>query len=472
VTAPDRFYLAGLALVASLGGFLFGYDTAVISGTIGFVTAKFGLDAVMEGWYVSSALVGCVAGVSVAGMLSDRFGRKVALLLSALLFTVSAIGCALAGSHFSLIVYRLVGGLGVGVASMLSPLYISEISPARVRGRMVALYQLAITVGILSSYFVNAGLLSYSETAPPSEGLMNLVFVNEVWRGMLGTEAIPALLFLMLLLVVPESPRWLVARGKAGEARRILGRVGGSETADRQLKEIQETIAHEPETWRLILQPGIRYALVLGAVLAFLTQVSGINAIIYYGPRILEEAGFTLGDALGGQVVIGMVNVLFTFVAIWKIDKLGRRPLLIVGVSGIVASLVVVGFLFKFGVTQGPWLLAFILVFIACFAFSFGPVIWVLLSEMYPTRVRGRAMSIATLTLWVGTALVGQLVPWLLQTLGPHGTFWLFALLCAPAIYLAWKLLPETRGKTLEEIEAFWLARSREASSLSSATHQ
>ena len=455
----DRRYLLGLALIASLGGFLFGYDTAVISGTIGFVTRQFSLDAIREGWYVSSALVGCVAGVAVAGWLSDKFGRRRVLLLSAALFSVSAIGCALAIGHFDLILYRLIGGIGVGVASMLSPLYIAEISPARVRGRMVALYQLAITVGILTSYFANAWLLGYSESAAAGEGLLNLVFVEEVWRGMLGAETIPALLFLMLLLVVPESPRWLVTRGRVVEAKHILARTGND--ADRQIREIEETIAHEPESWKLILQPGIRYALVLGAVLAFLTQVSGINAIIYYGPRILEEAGFTLGDALGGQVVIGIVNVLFTFVAIYSIDRFGRRPLLIAGVSGIVASLIVVGLLFRTGTTEGPWLLAFILLFIACFAFSFGPVIWVLLSEMYPTRVRGRAMSFATLTLWVGTALVGQLVPWMLQTVGPHGTFWIFAALCSPAIYLAWKLLPETRGKTLEEIEAFWLGEGR-----------
>lgn len=459
----DRRYLLGLVLVASLGGFLFGYDTAVISGTIGFVKAKFGLDAVMEGWYVSSALVGCIAGVSVAGYLSDRFGRKRILLLAAALFTASAVGCALSGSHASLIGYRLVGGIGVGVASMLSPLYISEISPPRVRGRMVALYQLAITVGILCSYFVNAGLLGLAAEATPSDGLVSFVFIEEVWRGMLGMEAVPALLFLALLFAVPESPRWLVTRGRLGEARQVLARVTDGAVAERQIDEIKTTLAHEPESWgRLLRQPGIRFALILGATLAILTQLCGINAIIYYGPRILEEAGFALSDALGGQVVIGIVNVVFTFLAIWKIDDLGRRPLLIVGVSGILASLIVIGFLFRLEATEGPWLLVFILIFIACFAFSFGPVIWVLLSEMYPTRVRGRAMSVATLTLWTGTAIVGQMVPWLLETLEPSGTFWLFALFSAPAIYLAWKVLPETKGKSLEEIEAYWLSWSKE----------
>ena len=460
-TGSDRSYLFFLVLVASLGGFLFGYDTAVISGTIGFVKEKFSLDAVMEGWYVSSALVGCLAGVSVAGYLSDRFGRKWTLILSGILFSVSGIGCALAASHTSLTVFRLVGGVGIGVASMLSPLYISEIAPPHMRGRMVALYQFAITVGILSSYFVNAGLLHFAQSSPASgSGWMHWLFVEEVWRGMLGSETVPAIVFLVLLLFVPESPRWLVARGHDDLARQILTRIDGAEIADQEIRQIKESVAHESESLRSLFEPGIRLALLLGVALAFLTQVSGINAIIYYGPRILEDAGFTLGGALGGQVVIGIVNVVFTLVALWKIDDLGRRPLLIAGVSGIVVSLVVIGFLFKFNVTSGPWLLTFILLYIACFAFSFGPVIWVLLSEMYPTRVRGRAMSIATLALWAGTALVGQTVPWLLENLKPAGTFWLFALLCSPALYLGWKVLPETKGKSLEEIEQYWLARA------------
>ena len=448
-------YLLRLALIASLGGFLFGYDTAVISGTIGFVKDKFGLGPVMEGWYVSSALIGCILGVTVAGFLSDRFGRKRILMLSAALFLFSAIGCAYSGGHFMLIVYRLVGGVGVGMASMLSPLYISEVSPSRVRGRMVSMYQLAITVGILCSYFVNAWLL---QRAP---GVSEGIFAgNEVWRGMLGSESIPALLFLLLLFIVPESPRWLVARRRPDEARKILAQVADEETAVVQVEEIETTLAQEPESWKRILgHRGIRFSILLGVSLGFLTQVSGINAIIYYGPRILEEAGFTLGDALGGQVVIGVVNVLFTLVAIWKIDDLGRRPLLIGGVSGLVVSLLVIGALFQFGATEGPWLLIFILIYIACFAASFGPVIWVLLAEMYPTRVRGRAMSVATFALWGGTALVGQTVPWLLETLQPSGTFWLFAVLCAPAIYLGWKVLPETKGKSLEEIEAYWMGR-------------
>lgn len=449
-------YLILVAFVAALGGFLFGYDTAIISGTIGFVKTKFELNAVAEGWFVSSALVGCIFGVMFTGLLNDWFGRKKALLLSGLLFLVSAIGCALAPTLSVLIIYRLIGGIGVGIASMTSPLFIAEISPPHIRGRLVTLYQLAITVGILLAYFANASLLELSGGTFSSE-LFSWIIGDEVWRAMFGSECIPAVLFFVLVLLIPESPRWLVLKQQEERAHQILTRINGRERATQELREIKDTVEHEAAPWQTLLKPGIRKALVIGASLAFLTQICGVNAIIYYGPRILEEAGFALSDALGGQVIIGMVNVLFTLIAIWKIDQLGRRPLLIWGVSGIMFSLIMVGLLFYFNVTSGFWLMGFILLFIASFAFSFGPVIWTLLSEIYPINVRGTAMSIATLTLWVGTALVGQVVPWMLESLTPAGTFWIFSLSCIPALYLAIMVIPETKGKTLEEIERFWM---------------
>ena len=256
---------------------------------------------------------------------------------------------------------------------------------------------------------------------------------------------------------MPESPRWLSVNGQEDNAYSILSRISGKETADQQMKEIKEVTSQESGTWKDLLQPGFKLAMIVGIVLAFMTQVSGINAIIYYGPRILNEAGFGLNDALGGQVIIGIVNVLFTLIAIWKIDALGRKPLLYFGVSGIIISLIIVGALFAAGITQGYYLLFFILTFIACFAFSFGPVIWVLLSEIYPTKLRGRAMAVATFSLWCGTALVGQMVPWMLDNLTPAGTFWAFAIACSPALLITWKWLPETKGKSLEAIEKFWL---------------
>lgn len=461
-------YVNALAIIASLGGFLFGYDTAVISGTINFVTSQFHLDAAGTGWYVSSALLGCILGVSVAGVLSDKYGRKKLLILSALFFGVSAIGCAFTVGFTDLVIYRLIGGLGIGVASMLSPLYISELSPSHKRGRLVTLYQFAITVGILCSYFSNAYLLrlSHAEFLAGTTGLMNKIMVTEVWRIMLGTSVVPALLFLLLLLSVPESPRWLTIKGNEPAALHVLAKIVSNSEAQKEINDIKSNLQQESGGLAILFKGGFKLAMVIGICLAFLTQVSGINAIIYYGPRILEEAGLPIADALGGQVVIGLVNVLFTLIAIWKIDRLGRRPLLLAGIIGIISSLVIIGSLFYFNSTNTYLLLIFILLFIACFAFSYGPVVWVLLSEIFPAKIRGKAMSLATFSLWIGTALVGQLTPVFLEKLRPAGTFWLFALMTAPALYLAVKIIPETKGKSLEEIERYWLNRDSKSKKL------
>ncbi len=449
-------YLLFIALTAALGGFLFGYDTAVISGTIGFVKSKFALDAAMEGWFVSSALVGCIAGVSFAGELSDRLGRKKALIASGLLFFISALGCAISASHTELILFRLLGGVGVGVASMLSPLYISEVSPAKIRGRMVALYQLAITIGILVAYFSNAWLLKHSSTVEIQNPLLQKIFAEEVWRAMFGTEMLPAVLFFITMFFVPESPRWLATKGKNIQAEGILAKINGSSLAKEELVSINKAIAKEEKgSWKVLFHPGIRVAMFAGIALAILSQFTGINAIIYYGPRIMEEAGLKLSDALGGQVIIGFVNVIATIYAISKIDKFGRKKLMYYGVSGMAISLIIVGILFLLKMTSGVIILIFILSFCASFSIGFGPVVWVLLSEIYPTKVRGRAMSIATLSLWIGTALIGQFVPWMLETLTPAGTFFIFALFCIPVPYIL-KRIPETKGMSLEDIENAW----------------
>jgi SP family arabinose:H+ symporter-like MFS transporter len=453
-----RILLVGLALIAAMGGFLFGYDTAVISGTLALVRNQFLLNAGMEGWYVSSALVGCIIGVSGAGWLSDRYGRKMVLLLTGTLFSISAIGCALSTSFTILVIYRLIGGLGVGIASMLSPLYISEISPPSLRGRLVTLYQFAITIGILCSYFVNAWLLNASHM-PGFSGMENLhlVFKEEVWRGMLGMEAIPAISFFILIFFIPRSPRWLVVKGQKEKAKRILTWLAGVEVAEREIKEIEETVALEQGSWKLLLEPGIKMAVFIGVALAVLQQFTGIDAIIYYGPRIFEEAGFALTEALGSQVVIGIINVTFTVIAIFTIDTLGRKRLLLAGTSGMLLSLIIIGFLFFIGKAQGILLLSLVLIFIASFAFSLGPVVWVILSEIYPTRIRGRAMSIATIAVWIGTAIIGQMIPISLDNLGPDFTFWIFAFFCIPTLLIGWKLLPETKGRSLEDIERHWL---------------
>jgi MFS transporter, SP family, arabinose:H+ symporter len=454
----NRRYLSMLALIAALGGFLFGFDTAVISGTHGFVTEQFNLNAMAEGWFVSVALLGCIIGVFVAGFLSDGFGRKPVLILSAVLFSVSAIGCAVSATHTQLIIFRFLGGLAIGVASIISPLYISEIAIPRMRGRLVTLYQLAITVGILAAYLSNYWILTMVSKINFSTGsFWNWIMVEEMWRGMFGAEIIPALIFFFFLLLVPESPRFLMTRGKESEAHTILAQISGQSTAQAEITEIRQSLQEKTASLGELFGPGMFKALIIGISLAMFSQFSGINAIIYYGVKILREAGFGAGDAFWGQVTIGFVNTVFTLVAIFTIDKFGRKPLLIWGVSGAVISLVMIGVLFAVDNTSSTLLLIFILFYIACFAFSFGPVVWVILSEIYPTRIRGRAMGVATVTLWASNWIVGQFTPTLLETVTASGTFWLFALTCFPAIIVTWKLVPETKRRHLEEIEKIWL---------------
>jgi sugar porter (SP) family MFS transporter len=448
-------YLYLVCLVAALGGFLFGFDTAVISGTISLVTRDFGLNAISEGWFVSCALLGCIIGVIISGKLSDRFGRKIVLILSAFLFLTSALGCMYATSFTWLIAFRLIGGVGIGVASMVSPLYISEFAPSRLRGTMVSLYQLALTIGIVTAYFTNAYLSNHSGDNFASLSATKILS-QEVWRAMLGLGALPALIFLFSLFLVPESPRWLLSRGQKGKAEKILIKIDGESTARKELDAFTQEGTMEEGSLKTLFKPVYRKALWIGLLLPFLSQVCGINAVIYYGPRILEQAGFTLNNALGGQVTIGLVNVVFTFVAIFTVDRWGRKPLLYVGIGGAVISLIIIGLLFQFGVISGPWILIFILAFIACFAFSFGPVCWVVIGEIFPNGIRGKAMSLATLTLWIGNFFVGQLTPIMLQGLGSSWTFWIFAICCSPALYLTWKLIPETKGRTLEEIDQYW----------------
>lgn len=457
-SSSSRFnYLVLICVVAALGGFLFGFDTAVISGVVGFVKGEFAMSAAMEGWFVSCALLGCIIGVLAAGKLSDSYGRKKVLLLSALLFTISALGCMLVKEEFWLISFRFVGGLGIGVASMVSPLYISEFSPARLRGRMVTLYQLAITIGILCAYFSNASLLKLSTANDfASGGLFHWIISEHVWRGMLGMGLIPAAIFLICLIFIPESPRWLMMMKRESKAKDLLGKVNDEATTLQEVAAIKASFVNEKGNLKELLSPVYRTALIIGLLLPFLSQVSGINAVIYYGPRILDEAGFTLGNAFGGQVTIGIVNVIFTFVAIFTVDKWGRKPLLMLGVSLAIIALIAIGVLFSLNIVEGPWILLLLLVYIASFAFSFGPVCWVIIGEIFPTAIRGRAMALGTLSLWIANFFVGQLTPMMLDGIGPDFTFWLFAILCSPTLWLIWRLIPETKGRSLEEIEQYW----------------
>ncbi len=456
-------YLVFLSVVAALGGFLFGYDTAVISGTIAQVTEQFGLDALQQGWYVGCALIGSIIGVLFAGILSDKFGRKSTMILSAILFSTSAIGCAVSTDFNQLVIYRIIGGVGIGVVSIISPLYISEVAVAQYRGRLVSLYQLAVTIGFLGAYLVNYQLLGYSMSNPDvSTGWWNLVFVSEVWRGMLGMETLPAIMFFIIIFFIPESPRWLILKGREEKATNILERIyTSSKEALFQLTETKSVLSSESKSeWKLLLQSGIRKAVIIGVCIAVLGQFMGVNAVLYYGPSIFENAGLSGGDSLFYQVLVGLVNTLTTVLALVIIDKVGRKKLVYYGVSGMVISLVLIATYFIYGESWGIssiFLLIFFLFYVFCCAVSICAVVFVLLSEMYPTRVRGLAMSIAGFALWIGTYLIGQLTPWMLQNLTPAGTFILFAIMCVPYMLIVWKLVPETTGKSLEEIERYWM---------------
>lgn len=458
-------YLIFLSVVAALGGFLFGYDAAVISGTISQVTARFSLDEIQVGWFVGCALIGSIIGVLMAGKLSDRWGRKVTMLVAAVFFSVSGIACAFVGSFEQLVVARILGGIGIGVVSIVSPLYISEVSIAQYRGRLVSLYQLAVTIGFLGAYLTNFQLLHFSQSgAVLNTGWMNLVFVSEVWRGMLGFCSLPAILFFCIIFFIPESPRWLILKGRDERAVGIFRKIYLSEVeVDTQLQDTKSVVQSETKSdWKFLLQPGIFKAVLIGAAIAILGQFMGVNAVLYYGPTIFEEAGLSGGDALFSQVLVGIVNVMTTVIAVFIIDKVGRKKLVYYGVSGMVLSLLLIGFYFHFSESMGlpnSFLLFFFLFYVFCCAISISAVIFVLLSEMYPTRIRGMAMSIAGFALWIGTYLVGQLTPWMLQNLTPTGTFLLFALMCVPYMLIVWKLIPETTGKSLEEIERYWMKK-------------
>ncbi len=455
-------YLIFLSVVAAVGGFLFGYDTAVISGTIAQVTQLFQLDTLQQGWYVGCALVGSIVGVLFAGILSDKLGRKLTMVISAVLFSTSALGCALCADFTQLVIYRIIGGVGIGVVSIVSPLYISEVSVAQYRGRLVSLYQLAVTVGFLGAYLVNYQLLAWAESGTQlSVDWLNKVFITEVWRGMLGMETLPAILFFIIIFFIPESPRWLIVRGKDLKAVNILERIYNSITeAKSQLKETKSVLTSETRSeWSLLMKPGIFKAVIIGVCIAILGQFMGVNAVLYYGPSIFENAGLSGGDSLFYQVLVGLVNTLTTVLALVIIDKVGRKKLVYYGVSGMVVSLILIGLYFLFGDSLGVsslFLLIFFLFYVFCCAVSICAVVFVLLSEMYPTKVRGLAMSIAGFALWIGTYLIGQLTPWMLQNLTPAGTFFLFALMCVPYMLIVWKLVPETTGKSLEEIERYW----------------
>jgi len=614
-------YVMLVCLVAALGGLLFGFDTGVINGAIGPLKARFYLDAKWTGWATGCALLGCAIGAAVAGALSDRFGRKKVLILSAVTVFISTNGTAIPRTVAAFIIYRILGGIGVGAASISSPMYIAEISPARIRGRMVSVNQFAIVTGFLVVYFVNFFIGGYglrvdkqaveeiveqvniddvqdaealkdhltavltsemsnhfgiekpevaralsrnvlvktaytwsflkgplqgqkelqkefqpqiedillskdsdplreweqparleekiissyrksisvddprvseerfsrqleeqvhrlvehvgsniSSLANPVRDVVDLMAQKEIeswsvvrgWRWMFGSEALPALLLFVFLFFVPESPRWLTKQNRSDEALAILTRVDGAQYAGTELLEIKDAIARESGSIRQLFQPGMKIVLVIGVVLAVLQQVTGINVFLYFGTEIFKKMGSETNAALLQNVIVGVVNLSFTIIAIWTVDRLGRKPLMMIGSFGMGLSLLAMGLSAYFQRTE-IWLLLFILGYIACFALSVGPVTWVILSEIFPTRIRGRAMAIATVCLWIANYIISQTFPmmddnkWLVRNFHHAFPFWLYGIFCVVLLVFVGKFVPETKGKTLEQIEKHWM---------------
>ena len=452
-------FIYRISFVAALGGLLFGYDTGVISGAQLYFTEYFNLSSTEQGWAVSSALYGCLFGAAAAGYLSDKFSRKYTLIISAFLFSLSAWGSGIAVSLTELSIYRIVGGLGVGMASMTAPMYIAEIAPAKQRGKLVTLYQLAIVIGFFVVFLITYIIGGGGDSHVASE--LHAQNVSDGWRVMLWSELVPAIAFFGLLFTVPNSPRWLVMKGRMEEAKEVLSKIiTNSEDVDIEFNEIKESFTSEHKHgWRAIFGKGMLFILLLGIVLAVLQQVTGINAILYYGAEIFSNAlGYGPEDALKQQLWLGAVNLLFTFVAIFTVDKWGRKPLLITGSIGMFLSLSVLGlsiYLKQLGIIS---FLA-ILTFIGSFALSMGPVVWVMLSEIFPNSIRNVGMAIAVGAMWLFNAIVANTFPIINKSEFNNQVFngalpyFVFAFFCVVTFLFVWKYIPETKGKSLEEIE-------------------
>jgi sugar porter (SP) family MFS transporter len=451
-------YVWAVSSAGALGGLLFGYDWVVIGGAKPFYEPFFHLTlASQRGWAMSCALIGCLIGALVAGGLSDRYGRKKLLLLSALVFGVSSLGTAWANAFTAFVWWRIAGGMAIGIASSLSPVYIAEVAPAHLRGRLVSLNQLTIVVGILLAQVVN--WLIARPVAPGATPLDTLTSWNGQygWRWMFAATAAPSLLFLAMMFLVPESPRWLAKQRDRAGARRVLERVGGARYADRALAEIETSLsgAGEKLDLRVLREPKLLRILGIGIALAVLQQWCGINIIFNYAQEVFSAAGYQLSDILFNIVVTGSVNLLFTFVAIGTVDKGGRRPLMLIGSLGLALIYGLLGF-FYYIHSHGIHMLALVVAAIGCYAMSLGPMTWVIISEIFPNRARGAASSLAVTALWSACFVLTYTFPLLNEALGAAGTFWIYAAICVAGFLFVKAYLPETKGKTLEQIEASW----------------
>ena len=448
-------YLWTISLVAALGGLLFGYDWVVIGGAKPFFERYFNLDTEsLKGWANSCALIGCLVGALAAGAVSDRFGRKRLLVLAAVLFAVTSLGNALAHSFSSFVAWRMLGGAAIGLASGLSPLYIAEVAPASMRGRLVSVNQLTIVIGILLAQLVNWSLVRHLPVGATNDFIASSWFGQMSWRWMFGLTAIPSVLFFIGMAVVPESPRWLMKNQRPVEARAILAKIGGAEYADAAMVDIEETLATETAKvdFRELLEPRLIPVLVLGVTLAVFQQWCGINVIFNYAEEIFKAAGYDISSVLSNIAWTGSVNLVFSFVALGTVDRFGRRPLMLVGSIGLAVIYTAMGICYANGVTGLPVLLL-VLAAIGCYSMSLAPVTWVIISEIFPNRIRGAAMSVAVSSLWIACFILTYTFPMLNKALGAHGTFWLYAAICVLGyFFIRWRL-PETKGKSLEQIE-------------------
>lgn len=449
-------YIWLISAAAALGGLLFGWDWVVIGGAKPFFQRYFDLTSEAQiGWANSCALIGCLVGALVAGMMSDKFGRKRLLILSALLFAITSIGNALAQNFDIFIAWRMLGGVGIGLASSLSPMYISEVAPAQMRGKLVSINQLTIVIGILLAQTINWGLVHDLPQRATDEFIKTSWFGQQGWRWMFGLTAVPSMLFLFGMFLVPESPRWLAKNGNAQTARQILIKIGGEQYANAAVAEISTTLATE-EIHRVrfadLLEPKMRKALLLGVVLAVFQQWCGINSIFNYAEEIFRAAGYDISTVLKNIAWTGSVNMAFTFIALGTVDRVGRRPLMLLGAAGLAVIYTAMGFCYA-NHMQGFPVLLLVLAAIGCYAMSLAPVTWVVISEIFPNRIRGAAMAVAVTALWLACFILTYTFPILNAKLGAAGTFWLYAAICLAGFIFIFFKLPETKNKSLEQIE-------------------
>ena len=456
-TASQIRFLWVICLVAAMGGLLFGYDWVVIGGAKPFYEVYFGIadSPFQQGLAMSTALIGCLIGAAVSGALTDRYGRKPLLIWSGFLFTISAIGTALAYDLVTFNLARLVGGVGIGLASNLSPLYIAEVSPASHRGRFVSINQLTVVIGILAAQLVNWGIAFGVPEELVGDTLRDSWYGQTAWRWMFAAAAVPAIVFFVMMFFLPESPRWLVKAGREEEAAGTLRRLGGDAMARSEIADIRRALSEDDvtqATYAELLRPDRLRVLILGVGLAVLQQWSGSNIFFNYAQEVFSAAGYDVSDVMWIIVLTGLVNLVFTLLAIVMVDRFGRRPLMLGGAAGLAVIYTVLGAAYYFD-SRGIHMVLLVLAAIACYAMTLAPVTWVVISEIFPTRIRGAAVSVAVMALWIACTVLTFTFPYLNLALGPHGTFWLYAAICAAGFAFVWRRLPETKDLTLEEIE-------------------